>query len=81
MSSTTIRVTPTSRGNFSKLRKYKDGNSIEKYETPANSIHKGVTFNDGTTWGNTIFPTFKSGTLTILFFLQNLNDLLKKNYH
>ena len=66
MSSTTIRVTPTSRGNFSKLRKYKDGNSIEKYETPANSIHKGVTFNDGTTWGNTIFPTFKSDILAEL---------------
>ena len=42
MSSTTIRVTPTSRGNFSKLRKYKDSNSIEKYETPANKMHKGV---------------------------------------
>lgn len=56
MSSTTIRVTPTSRGNFSKLRKYKDGNRIEKYETPANTMHKGVTFNDGTTWGNTIHP-------------------------
>ena len=56
MSSTTIRVTPTSRGNFSKLRKYKDGNSIEKYETPANTMHKGVTFNNGTTWGNTIHP-------------------------
>ena len=59
MSSTTIRVTPTSRGNFSKLRKYKDNNSIEKYEIPANSIHKGVTFNDGTTWNNTIFSTFR----------------------
>lgn len=59
MSSTTIRVTPTSRGNFSKLRKYKDSNSIEKYETPANSIHKGVTFNDNTTWGNTIFSTYE----------------------
>lgn len=59
MSSTTIRVTPTSRGNFSKLRKYKDGNSVEKYETPADPIHKGVTFNDGTTWGNTIFSTFR----------------------
>ena len=56
MSSTTIRVTPTSRGNFSKLRKYKDGNSVEKYETPANKMHKGVTFNNGTTWGNTIHP-------------------------
>ena len=59
MSSTTIRVTPTSRGNFSKLRKYKDGNSIEKYETPANTMHKGVTFNNGTTWGNTIFSTYE----------------------
>ena len=59
MSSTTIRVTPTSRGNFSKLRKYKNGNSVEKYETPADPIHKGVTFNDGTTWGNTVFSTFR----------------------
>lgn len=59
MSSTTIRVTPTSRGNFSKLRKYKDGNSVEKYETPANTMHKGVTFNNGTTWGNTIFSTYE----------------------
>ena len=59
MSSTTIRVTPTSRGNFSKLRKYKNGNSIEKYETPADPMHKGVTFNDGTTWGNTVFSTFR----------------------
>lgn len=59
MSSTTIRVTPTSRGNFSKLRKYKDGNSVEKYETPANKMHKGVIFNDGTTWNNTVFSTFR----------------------
>ena len=59
MSSTTIRVTPTSRGNFSKLRKYKDSNSIEKYETPADPMHKGVTFNDGTTWSNTVFSTFR----------------------
>lgn len=59
MSSTTIRVTPTSRGNFSKLRKYKNGNSVEKYETPADPMHKGVTFNDGTTWGNTVFSTFR----------------------
>ena len=58
MSSTTIRVTPTSRGNFSKLRKYKDSNSIEKYQTPAEGIHKGVTFNGDTTWGNTIFSTY-----------------------
>ena len=56
MSSTTIRVTPTSRGNFSKLRKYKNGNNVEKYEIPANSIHKGVTFNGDTTWSNTIHP-------------------------
>lgn len=59
MSSTTIRVTPTSRGNFSKLRKYKNGNSVEKYETPADPMHKGVTFNDGTTWNNTVFSTFR----------------------
>ena len=59
MSSTTIRVTPTSRGNFSKLRKYKKGNSIEKYEIPANKMHKGVTFSGNTTWGNTIFSTFR----------------------
>lgn len=59
MSSTTIRVTPTSRGNFSKLRKYKNGNNVEKYETPADPMHKGVTFNDGTTWGNTVFSTFR----------------------
>ena len=56
MSSTTIRVTPTSRGNFSKLRKYKDNNSIEKYQTPANKMHKGVTFIGDTTWSNTIHP-------------------------
>ena len=56
MSSTTIRVTPTSRGNFSKLRKYKNGNNVEKYETPADPMHKGVTFNNGTTWSNTIHP-------------------------
>ena len=56
MSSTTIRVTPTARGNFSKLRKYKNGNNVEKYETPANSIHKGVTFIGNTTWSNTIHP-------------------------
>ena len=59
MSSTTIRVTPTSRGNFSKLRKYKNGNSVEKYQTPADPMHKGVIFNDGTTWGNTVFSTFR----------------------
>ena len=66
MSSTTIRVTPTSRGNFSKLRKYKDGNSVEKYETPANKMHKGVTFIGNTTWGNTIFPTFEPDILAEL---------------
>ena len=66
MSSTTIRVTPTSRGNFSKLRKYKNGNSVEKYETPADPIHKGVTFNDGTTWGNTVFSTFEPDILAEL---------------
>ena len=55
MSSTTIRVTPTSRGNFSKLRKYKAGNKIEKYQTPADSLHKGVTYNDGSTWHGAIF--------------------------
>lgn len=60
MSSTTIRVTPTSRGNFSKLRKYKNGNSVEKYQIPADPMHKGVTFNDGTTWNNTVFSTFRS---------------------
>lgn len=33
--STTIKVTPTSRGNFSKLRKYKTGGDIPKYQNAA----------------------------------------------
>lgn len=71
MSNTTIKVTPGSRGNFSKLRKFSQG-GVPKYQTAATGskgiqrryTNVGYTAGDNRGWSDTIFtPNFQEQLL------------------